>query len=497
MKAVLLKGHGGFEQLEYRDDVPVPLLRAGEVLIRVAAAGVNNTDINTRTAWYSRSVTEGTTAKAGSSGIAAARSEDAGWTGSAPAFPRIQGADACGHIVAVGDGVNSLRIGERVLVEPVFQIPTAAGQRQAIYFGSECDGAFAEFARVPSVHARAVNCPAVGCGAGLLSLRIFGCREHAHAPEPARGPDRARNGRVRRGRIGRRATGEAPGRHGTCRRRRIEGRKGPVPGRRTGDCIGRRSRESFGRESIDAIVDVVGGGQFSGLLEVLRRGGAYAVAGAIAGPIVDLDLRTLYLKDLRLLGCTVLEPEVFGHLLQYIERGEIRPLIAAVHPLAAIVQAQQEFLAKRTHGKNHSPAVRGARPETGPACVPSAAILFAVVIQASCCIVRIGQAAARGAAAAAETLKCGRKAQPFRAQPRRVQRLIAQRRPKQQLCFLHCVHRRCGHISPLRNNAERALHARLNGGLHAHQRAAPRRSIDGVFRYLSQEQLQQFVGRLR
>lgn len=109
--------------------------------------------------------------------------------------------------------------------------------------------------------------------------------------------------------------------------------------------------ESLGRESIDAIVDVVGGAQFSGLLEALRRGGAYAVAGAIAGPIVDLDLRTLYLKDLRLLGCTVLEPEVFGHLLQYIERGEIRALIAAVHPLAAIVQAQQEFLAKRLMGK--------------------------------------------------------------------------------------------------------------------------------------------------
>ena len=70
MKAVLLNGHGGFEQLEYRDDVPVAMPRAGEVLIRVGAAGVNNTDINTRTAWYSRSVIEGTTAEAGASVIA-------------------------------------------------------------------------------------------------------------------------------------------------------------------------------------------------------------------------------------------------------------------------------------------------------------------------------------------------------------------------------------------------------------------------------------------
>src|SRR5450432_2101678 len=132
MKAVLLNGHGGFDQLEYRDDVPTPAPRAGEVLIRVGAAGVNNTDINTRTAWYSRSVTEGTTAEAATSGIARARAEDAGWTGSPPAFPRIQGADACGCIVAVGEGVDSQRIGERVLVEPVFRVADAAGQIRPI-----------------------------------------------------------------------------------------------------------------------------------------------------------------------------------------------------------------------------------------------------------------------------------------------------------------------------------------------------------------------------
>ena len=60
------------------------------------------------------------------------------------------------------------------------------------------------------------------------------------------------------------------------------------------------------------------------MLEVLRRGGRYAVSGAIAGPMVELDLRTLYLKDLRLLGCTILEPQLFTNLVGYIERGEIR-----------------------------------------------------------------------------------------------------------------------------------------------------------------------------
>jgi NADPH:quinone reductase-like Zn-dependent oxidoreductase len=99
------------------------------------------------------------------------------------------------------------------------------------------------------------------------------------------------------------------------------------------------------------VIDVVGGRHFPQLLDVLRPGGRYAAAGAVAGPAVELDLRTLYLKDLCLLGCTVLEPEVFGNLVRYIERGEIKPLVARIYPLSAIVEAQQEFLTRRHTGK--------------------------------------------------------------------------------------------------------------------------------------------------
>ena len=107
----------------------------------------------------------------------------------------------------------------------------------------------------------------------------------------------------------------------------------------------------LGRESVDVVIDVVGGEQFPALLDVLRRGGRYAVAGAIAGPLVELDLRTLYLKDLRLLGCTVTTPAVFGNLVRYIEAGEIRPLVSATYALADIAQAQADFLEKAHTGK--------------------------------------------------------------------------------------------------------------------------------------------------
>jgi NADPH:quinone reductase-like Zn-dependent oxidoreductase len=157
MNAVLLKGYGGFEQLEYRDDVPVPRPKTGEVLIRVTAAGVNNTDINTRAGWYSKRVTEGTTSEDGIAGYGHATADATGWTGAALVFPRIQGADVCGRIVAVGDSVDPARVGQRVLIEPVLREPVCGKPYQACYFGSECDGGFAEYTTVAAVHAHAID----------------------------------------------------------------------------------------------------------------------------------------------------------------------------------------------------------------------------------------------------------------------------------------------------------------------------------------------------
>lgn len=157
MQAVVLTGHGGYDRLEYRSDVPVPEPKPGEVLIRVGAAAVNNTDINTRTAWYSRSVTEGSNA-GGAAGFAAAGDADGSWSGTALAFPRIQGADCCGRIVAVGAGVDAGRIGQRVIVRNLLRTYVDWRPFECWTFGSECDGGFAQYAVAPSRETYAVNC---------------------------------------------------------------------------------------------------------------------------------------------------------------------------------------------------------------------------------------------------------------------------------------------------------------------------------------------------
>ena len=107
----------------------------------------------------------------------------------------------------------------------------------------------------------------------------------------------------------------------------------------------------LGADSVDVVIDVVGGPAMPRLLDLLVRGGRYAVAGAIAGPMAQIDLRTLYLKDLSLLGCTFQEDEVFASLVPYVEAGAIRPVVARTYPLADIVRAQQDFLSKAHTGK--------------------------------------------------------------------------------------------------------------------------------------------------
>jgi NADPH:quinone reductase-like Zn-dependent oxidoreductase len=343
MHAVLLRGHGGVEQLEYRDDVPVPLPGPGQVLIRVRAAGVNNTDINLRIGWYSKAAAE-----AAGTG---AQADDGGWTGSALAFPMIQGADACGEIVAVGAGIAAARIGERVLVDPMLRPPGQLALGEARYFGSDCNGAFADYVAVPAPNARRISSTLSD-----VELASFPCSYSAAENMLTRAGVVAGETVLVTGASG--GVGSAAVQLARRRGARVlavaSRAKAAAVGTLGADRVLERDApllDTLSRESVDAIVDVVGGPGFPVLLEVLRRGGRYAVAGAISGPRVELDLRTLYLKDLRLLGCTILEPEVFGNLVGYIERGEIRPLVSATYPLAEIAAAQREFLAKSHVGK--------------------------------------------------------------------------------------------------------------------------------------------------
>lgn len=340
MRAMVLTGFGGFDKLEYRIDVPVPQPGPGEVLVKVGAAGVNNTDINTRIGWYSPAV-EGSTSSGSAEGFAEAQGE--GWSGTQFSFPRIQGIDAAGRIVAVGNGVSEARIGERVLVEPAFRRDDGVVD----FFGSECDGAFAEYASAPSAHAHAIRSQLSD-----IELASFPCAYSTAENLLHRSGVKEGERVLVTGASG--GVGSAAVQLARRRGAFVSALAGSSKHRAVADLD---ADEVLDRHAplesnyFDAVIDVVGGPGFGGLLGALRPGGRYACSGAIAGPLVELDLRTLYLKDLSLFGCTALDDGVFSDLVGHIERGEVRPLVCATFPLEKIEAAQRVFMEKRHVGK--------------------------------------------------------------------------------------------------------------------------------------------------
>ena len=348
MRAVLLTGHGGFDRLEVRDDVPVPHPGPGQVLVRVAAAGVNNTDVNTRIGWYAPDVVNAMQVD-GDTAVPTGRS-DVSWAGEVPTFPRIQGADACGRIVAVGAGVDEIRIDERIIVEPVFRDMADPGAAP-LYFGSEVDGAFAEYTVVPSRHAVRVDCRWTDAELASIPCSYSAAENMLRRTRVARGETVVVTGAS--GGVGSAVIQLAKrrGAHVTAVAAAAKHDEVKALG---ADTVLPRDVDlarALGRKSVDVVIDVVGGPSWSQLLAVLRPGGRYASSGAIAGSWVELDLRTLYLNDLTLFGCTVLDSEVFPDLVGYVERGEILPVVAATFPLKEIVAAQRLFLTKQHVGK--------------------------------------------------------------------------------------------------------------------------------------------------
>jgi NADPH:quinone reductase-like Zn-dependent oxidoreductase len=345
MKAVVTTGNGGYDKLEYRD-VPMPTVGQGEVLLKVLAAGVNNTEINTRLGWYSSAVTSGTEQFADNSDDK--QIADGGWNASTP-FPFIQGTDCCGEVVDLGDGVDASLSGRRVLVRACMRL-NGFDSLENIWMASDFDGAFAQYVKVPASEVFAVDCDWSDTELATIPC-AYGTAENMVHRAAVSGGDRVL------------VTGASGGVGSAVVQ--LAKRRGAeviaVVGKSKIDSMASLGIDrilerdadliaELGQSSVDVIIDNVAGAGFEPLLKLLRRGGRYASSGAIAGPMVNMDMRDFYLKDLRLIGCTSWDEPVFPNLIGYIERGEIIPLVARTFALEDIASAQQEFLKKAHFG---------------------------------------------------------------------------------------------------------------------------------------------------
>jgi NADPH:quinone reductase-like Zn-dependent oxidoreductase len=347
MKAVVTTGNGGYEKLEFRD-VPVPDPAPGEVLLQVLAAGVNNNEINTRLGWYSTTVTTGTDAAAAEVERASTAKADGGWNRPTP-FPFIQGTDCCGRVVAVGRGGDASAIGARVLVRPCMR-PQGFASMDNVWMGSDFDGAFAQFVKVPAAEIFAVRCGWSDAELGAVPCAYGTAENMLRRAKLARGEHVIVAGAS--GGVGSAAVQLAKRRGAVVTAIVARAKMDQVRAIGADRVVDREADivASLGEQCMDLVVDNVAGPAFPGMLRLLKRGGRYVSSGAIGGPLVTLDMRTFYLRDLTLVGCTAWDEPVFPNLISYIERGEIRPLVAKTFPLDKIADAQREFLQKRHVG---------------------------------------------------------------------------------------------------------------------------------------------------
>jgi len=350
MKAIVTTGNGGYEKLDYRD-VPVPKLESNEVLLQVLAAGVNNTEINTRLGWYSSKVTTSTTSLASEEKEkeGAEKNKDGGWNEVTP-FPFIQGTDCCGRVVAVSPDVDKNLINSRVLVRACMR-SEGWDSLENVWMASDFDGAFAQFVKVPATEVFPVDCDWSDAELGTIPCAYGTAENMIHRAKVKKGDHVLIAGAS--GGVGSAAVQLAKRRGATVIA--IAGKTKLEKLREIGaDQVISRDEdvvEVLGEKSVDVVVDNVAGPSFGKMLKVLKRGGRFVSSGAIAGPLVELDMRDFYLKDLTLVGCTSWDKPVFPNLISYIEKGEIKPLLAKTFPLEKIVEAQIEFGQKKHVGK--------------------------------------------------------------------------------------------------------------------------------------------------
>jgi len=336
MTAVVLTRHGGPEALEVSDDFPTPAVADHEVLVAVAAAGMNNTDV-----W----------SREGSYGTAGDPEAVGGWRGVPLDFPRIQGGDIAGTIVGVGRGVEESRLGQRVVVDCALYDGPGPDANAVGLLGSERDGGFAQFVAVEAGRAHDM-------GASPLSDQQLAALPIAYGTAVGM-LERAQLARGERilitgasGGVGLALVQLAAARGCSVAAVTTEGKRDQVVCAGAAQVLLRHSVPSRDLEApVDVVADVVGGPGFPDLVDALAEGGRLVTAGAIAGPQIEIDVRRLYLHSRRLIGSAMWTPTHFQELVHNARNGTFEPVIARTFQLNEIATAQEEFGRKQFVGK--------------------------------------------------------------------------------------------------------------------------------------------------
>ena len=347
MAAMLLTGHGDVEKLHYREDAKTPMPGAGEVLVQVTATAKNNTDRKAREGLYPTKEKGDVTSFA---------------MGKTPTltFPRIQGADVAGRVVAVGEGVDAERIGQRGLLD--FNI--YADERRDInltpdYYGHGADGGYAEYIAVPADQFHHVPNPELR-DAELASMGMCSYQTAYHMMTSARVSAGERvlvsgaSGGVGTALIQLcRIVGAIP--YAVSQPDKTEALialgaeavidRGNLP------TFVDRVLEATNGQPIDAVMDLVGGEMTDLFIDTMivdmQSRHTYprlSIAGASGGNLSEIMWTRIYLYQVQIFGVSHGTREEAEQLIDWICRGELKPVLHATFKLSELHTAERYFV---------------------------------------------------------------------------------------------------------------------------------------------------------
>lgn len=336
MRAAIFHEHGGPEVVHI-EEVPRPEPGAGEVRLRVRAAAMNHLDL-----WVRRGIGIETT------------------------MPHIGGTDIAGEVDALGEGVEAIEPGARVVVNPSLWCGRCEacirGEHSlcARYriLGEHTDGGFAEYVVVPAANVyRLPDSVSFETAAALPISYQTAWRALVSRAALRPGEDVLVIGASGGTAIAAVQLAKYMGARvfavtaGTANVERLRALGADVVYDREAVDFSRELWRDTAKRGVDVVVENVGEPTWEGSLRSLTRGGRLVTYGATAGPRPTIDLRLIFWKQLQIIGTTMASRAEFEAMLRVALRGELRPVIDRVLPLDAAAEAHARLEAGEHFGK--------------------------------------------------------------------------------------------------------------------------------------------------